>query len=169
MVPSSGPSSTSPPSHPHSLPTPAPLPSLGPSHALCPPLLPLTSPAGNTASGFPSDLQVPVNKVLQRRCHLFRSHLPTPTPQSSSQGEAGFGQRSEKGPRAQRLGFTLCFSSTRVYGVFSLDRKRSPSSGLGSPMKGWSRKTSLHLCSRAPHGHPRPGSGDHPGWPRVFS
>ena len=73
-----GPSSTSHPAPPAPPRPPRPPPALGPSHALCAPLLTPTSPSGNEAAfSFPSDLQVPVNKVLQC-CLLLRSHLHTP-------------------------------------------------------------------------------------------
>lgn len=76
---------SSPPEHPGTSSTshPHPDPSLGPSHALCPLLLTPTYPSANMAAfSFPSDLQVPVNKVLQRR-PLLRSRLPTPYPAKS--------------------------------------------------------------------------------------
>lgn len=58
--------------------TSRPHPSLGPSHALYAPLLTPTSPSGKKAAfSFPSDLQVLVNRVLQR-CLLLRNHLHTP-------------------------------------------------------------------------------------------
>lgn len=75
------------------------------------PPLTLTSPCGNAASGFPSDLQVPVNNVRP----LLRSRLPTPH-------LGKFGPRLRRGsggrlPRAPRPSFSPLPSPFQAIGL----------------------------------------------------
>lgn len=106
---------------PRRIPAPPPLHTPTPAlpwarHALGAPLL-SHFPSGNAASGFPADLQVPVNKVLQRR-RLVRSPRPAPAPQSSSQGEAALRRRSPR-PPSSRGAFPSAFPAHGAMRVFS--------------------------------------------------
>lgn len=102
--------------------TPAP-PSLGPSHALCPPLLTPTSPSGNTQQPPvppPLDLQVHVNKVLQQRW-LLRSRLPIPLPcKVRPKVKPGFHRRALRAPRPFFWALSSA-SQAQGYGVFLWD------------------------------------------------
>lgn len=153
-----GPSSTS-----HTLPSP------GPSHALCPPLLTLTSLAGNTTSGFPSHLQVPVNKVVQRGW-LLRSHLPNPHPAKFrprlSQGAGGHQRRAPRPCGAAPSAFQAqgAVESFRCIGTFPSARGWAPLLKVAP-----GKPASLLRAHTTLHGHPRPALEATRGWPQIFS
>lgn len=151
-------------------------PSLGSSHALChrhPPHRPspaqlLLPPSGNAVSGFPSDLQVLVNKVLQQ-CRLVRSRLPNPhQAKFRPRLNHGSGRRPRRVPRPSSSALASALQDHRAAESF-LRMGVSPISGPGFPTIGWSWKTSLRELMPLCMGTPDLALVATRRWPRLFS